>query len=363
MARKLARWLASVLVVVSALELAPGTAAAAPSIDAVEVAGGLDAPVAFTFGPGKQLWYVEKDTGQIRIIDLGSGSDDPFGTVSGIDGSGERGTLGIALHPDYPDEPFVYVYVTRSVDGDLRNQILRIRDRNGSAGGQTQVFSSIAGGSPYHNGGRIAFGPDGKLYAIVGDAHDPANAQDLSNEDRGKIIRIKANGDVPGNNPLGDRVWAYGIRNSFGFDFNPADGLLWETENGPACNDEVNLIRRGRNYGWGPNQTCDGASPANTNQDGPDPVLPEIFYENPIGITGIAFCEGCHLGKRSEGAAFFGAVNDGDVTRMILTDAGTGVGPRSVVYDHGTSTLSYEVGPGGRIYFSDFDGIYKLVRR
>jgi len=319
--------------------------------------------VAFTFGPGKELWYVEKDTGEIRVIDLDTGSNDLFETVSGVDGAGERGMLGIALHPDYPDEPFVFVYVTRSEGGTLRNQILRIRDQGGSGGTQRVLFSSVAGGSPYHNGGRIAFGPDGKLYAIVGDAHDAANAQDLSNEDRGKIIRIKANGDAPGANPFGDRIWAFGIRNSFGFAFNPDDGLLWETENGPSCNDEVNRIRKGRNYGWGPNATCDGSSPGNTNRDGPDPVRPELFYENPVGITGIAFCDGCHLGRRSEGAAFFGAVNNGDVTRMILTGSGTGVDRRSVVYVHGTSTLSYEVGPGGRIYFSDFGGIYKLVRR
>ena len=363
MVRKLARPLASLLVVASAVTLTPGTSSAAPSIDAVEVAGGLDGPVAFTFGPSKQLWYVEKSTGEIRVIDLESGSDDLFDAVSGVDGSGERGMLGIALHPDYPDEPFVYVYVTRSVDGALRNQIVRIRDRNGSGGAESVLFSSVAGGSPYHNGGRIAFGPDGKLYGIVGDAHDAANAQDLSDEDRGKIIRIKADGGVPGNNPFGDRVWAFGIRNSFGFDFNPDDGVLWETENGPACNDEVNVIRKGRNYGWGSDETCEGASPGNTNQDGPDPILPELFYESPVGITGIAFCDGCRLGRRSEGSAYFGAVNNGDVTRMILTDAGTGVERRAVVYDHGSSTLSFEVGPGGRIYFSDFDGIYKLVRR
>jgi glucose/arabinose dehydrogenase len=201
------------------------------------------------------------------------------------------------------------------------------------------------------------------LYAIVGDAHDPANAQDLSDEDRGKIIRIRSTGGVPGGNPFGDRVWAFGIRNSFGFAFNPADDRLWETENGPSCNDEVNRIRKGRNYGWGPNQTCEGSSPGNTNQDGPDPVRPELFFEDPIGITGIAFCDGCHLGRRSQGAAFFGAVNDGRVWRMILTADGTGVSRRAVAYDHGTSTLSFEVGPGGRIYFSDFDGISKLVRR
>jgi glucose/arabinose dehydrogenase len=200
------------------------------------------------------------------------------------------------------------------------------------------------------------------LYAIVGDAHDSGNAQDTTNESRGKIIRIEPDGDVPSDNPFDDRVWVFGIRNSFGFAFDPQTDGLWETENGPSCNDEINLIERGENYGWGPNQTCDGSSPGNTNQDGPSPVMPELFYENPIGITGIAFCDACRLGQRSDGAAFVGAVNNGEVTRIVFNDQRAAISGHTVVYDHGGSTLSFEVGPGGRIFFSDFNGINKLVR-
>jgi glucose/arabinose dehydrogenase len=354
--------LVALLIAGSVLTL-PTVASGAPSIEAVEVAGGLDQPVAFTFGPDKELWYVERSSGEIRVLDLATGADERFHRVTGVDDAGERGLLGIALHPDYPDQPFVYVYVTRTQHGGLRNQILRIRDLGGSSGGVRVLFSSPAGSSAYHNGGRIAFGPDGKLYAIVGDAHDAANAQDLSDEDRGKIIRILPRGGVPRGNPFADRVWAYGIRNSFGFAFDPQSDRLWETENGPACNDEINLIERARNYGWGPSASCQGTSPDNTNRDGADPVAPKSFYEDPIGITGIAFCDGCRLGPRSEGAAFFGAVNNGEVTRIVLDEDRTGIVRRTVVYEHPSSTLSFEVGPGGRIYFSDFGAIYRLVRR
>ena len=90
--------------------------------------------------------------------------------------------------------------------------------------------------------------------------------------------------------------------------------------------------------------------------------MPELFYENTIGITGIAFCEGCHLGHPSDSAAFTGAVNNGEVTRIFFNDQRTAITGHAVVYDHGGSTLSFEIGPGGRIYFSDFDGISKLVR-
>ncbi len=331
-------------------------------VHARRVVGGLDQPVAFTFGPGNQVWYVEKQTGEVRVVDLDTDEDDLFVTVDGVDASGERGMLGIALHPDFPETPYVYVYATRTDGGNLRNEILRFEDDNGSGTHQEVLFSAPASSSPYHNGGRIAFGPDGMLYAIVGDGHDASNAQDRSDNDRGKIIRIDPDGGIPGSNPFGDRIWAYGIRNSFGFAFDPESGALWETENGPECNDEVNRIRRGGNFGWGPSETCSGDSPGNTNGDGPDPIRPRLFYRSTIGITGIAFCHGCHLGARSEGAAFHGAVNNGQVSRLILDARRTRIAHHSVVYDHPQATLSFEVGPSGRIFFSDFNGIYKLVR-
>jgi glucose/arabinose dehydrogenase len=356
MARKLA------MVLCTTVGLLLGAAPAASAIEARRVAGGLDQPVAFTFGPGRQIWYVEKGTGEIRILDMDTEADRLFATVSGVDDAGERGMLGIALHPQYPDQPYVYVYATREVGGNLRNQILRYEDQGGNGTDQTVIFTGTADATPYHNGGRILFGPDGMLYAIVGDGHDAANAQDRSDNDRGKILRIDPDGEVPATNPFGDRIWAFGIRNSFGFAFDPETGALWETENGPACNDEINRIRRGGNYGWGPSAGCSGASPGNTNRDGPRPIRPKDVYVDPIGITGLAFCDRCGLGGRSNGAAFHGAVNDGRVTRLVLNRRRTGIARRTIVLDHGSATLSFEVGPRRAIYFSDFGGVYRLVR-
>ena len=331
------------------------------AIDARRVLGGLEQPIAFTFEPGGRIWYVEKTTGDVRVADPGSGTDALFVTVPGVNGEGERGMLGIALHPDYPDRPFVYVYVTRTANGALRNQVLRYEDDGGDATNRRTIFSSPASDSPYHNGGHIAFGPDGKLYVIVGDGHSPALAQDRG-DDRGKILRLDPDGGIPATNPFDSRVWATGIRNSFGFGFDPQTGRLWETENGPECNDEVNLIRRGGNYGWGPSETCSGSAPRNTNQDGPNPILPEVLYGSTIAITGIAFCDGCRLGAQSEGAAFHAAANDGRITRLLLDAERNDVRRRTIVYDHPDATLSVEVRPGGRIYFSDFGGIYVLTR-
>lgn len=353
------RTLTLALIVLGVLAIAPATASA--DIESRQVIGGLDAPVAFTFGPGRQIWYVEKNTGQVRIHDLDNDRDRLFVTVPDVDGNGERGTLGIALHPNYPTKPLVYVFATRSTGGQVRNQILRYRDQGGSGVNRRILFTFAAGSATNHNGGRILFGPDGMLYAIVGEGADPSRSQDLTDEDRGKILRIEPNGDIPPDNPLDGRLYAYGIRNSFGFAFDPQTDDLWETENGPNCNDEINLIRPGRNYGWGPDQTCDGSGPENTNQDGPNPVLPALFYETTIGITGIAFCDGCHLGAEHEGAAFFGAINNGEITRIVFNGARDAITGDVVVLDHGAGTISFEVGPTGRIFFSDFNGIYKLV--
>jgi aldose sugar dehydrogenase len=353
------RSFALVLIALGLLALAPTPASA--DIESRRVIGKLRAPVAFTFGPGRTIWYVEKNTGRVRIHDLDTDRDRLFVTVPNVNGTGERGTLGIALHPRYPAKPLVYVFATRNQGGELRNQILRYRDRRGSGMQRRIVFSAPAGSAPNHHGGRILFGPDGLLYAVIGEGAEPERSQDLA-DDRGKILRIEPDGDVPSDNPLDGRLFAFGIRNSFGFAFDPRTDSLWETENGPNCNDEVNRILPGRNYGWGPNQTCGGDAPENTNQDGPNPVLPDLFYRSTIGITGIAFCEGCRLGTASEGTAFFGAINNGEITRISFNGARTAITGDVVVLDHGRGTISFEVSPNGRIYFSDFEGIHKLVQ-
>src|SRR5262245_17856230 len=300
-ARTIARLLAASLMIGGATSLAaPGASAA---IEVRRVADGLSAPVGFTFGPDRKIWYIEKSTGEVRIYNRATGGNRLFVDVSRVNADGERGGLGAALHPRYPSRPFVYVYATRNIGGVIRNQILRYRDRGGHGVDRRVLVSNANDNATSHNGGRIMFGPDGMLYALVGDAQDPANSQDLSDEERGKILRIRPDGGVPSDNPFDDRVYAYGIRNSFGFGFDPETDVLWETENGPECNDEVNVIEHGRNYAWGPNETCSGNAPQNTNQDGQDPTMPVSLYETTIGITGLVFCDGCGLGPQSEGAA------------------------------------------------------------
>ena len=127
------------------------------------------------------------------------------------------------------------------------------------------------------------------LYAMVGDGHDSSNAQDLSHNNRGKVLRMTPNGRVPSDNPFANKlIFGYGNRNSFGFTFDPTTHKLWETENGPSCNDEINLLMVGHNYGWGTNQSCGSATPPrDTNNSGPNPrTMPKVFFRATLGITG-----------------------------------------------------------------------------
>ena len=192
-----------------------------------------------------------------------------------------------------------------------------------------------AGPASNHNGGRILFGPDGKLYVVIGDNAQPSNAQDRTANLRGKILRLNPDGSIPATNPFGTRIWAYGIRNSIGFAFDPQGGHLWESENGPECNDEVNRIVRGGNHGWGPNESC-----PNTNNSGPTPrILPKYTFANTVGLTGLAFCDACGLGPAFNGDLVVGAVNDGRIRRFDLNASRTG-------FDAGPLLVLDRPGPG-----------------
>ena len=334
----------------------------AGGITAHAVKTGLNNPAAFTFAPNGRIFFGERLTGNVRILNPSTGNTPLFFHVPHVVNSGEQGLLGIALHPNFPTTPYVYVYATRTLNGHLRNQILRITDSGGSGGGMKVIFSSSTVAGVYHDGGHIKFGPDGMLYAVVGEAHNSANAQNLA-VSGGKVLRMTPTGGVPATNPFaGRRIWSYGLRNSFGFTFDPRTGHLWETENGPECNDELNRIVKGGNFGWGPNENCSGTSPNDTNNSGPTPrILPKRWYTPTIAPTGVAFCQKCGLGTKNNGKLFFGTYNTDNIRRVTLTANRLAVAGQAIVYDHGSSILSMEVGPNHAIYFSDAGGIYRLV--
>jgi glucose/arabinose dehydrogenase len=345
------------LLVAGLVGTTPVPAIAATGVKAVRVAKNLANPVGFTFTPTGRLVYLERNTGWLRFRNLQTGIDHRVHRVSNVNFDGERGALGVAVHPGWPTQPFVYVFVTRNTSVGLRNQVLRIKVQNGRVGVR-KLLSVAAGPASNHNGGRILFGPDKRLYVVIGDNAVSANSQDRTGNLRGKILRLNPDGSIPANNPFGKRIWAYGIRNSIGFAFDPQNGRLWESENGPSCNDEINRIVRGGNHGWGPSESC-----PNTNNSGPTPrILPKYTFVSTVGLTGLAFCDACGLGAGFDGDLLVGAVNDGIIRRFDLNAGRTGfdAGPL-LVLDRPGPVLSLEVAPNGRIYFSDFGAIYRLA--
>ncbi|MCC5950546.1 MAG: PQQ-dependent sugar dehydrogenase [Acidimicrobiia bacterium] len=203
------------------------------------VAHDLDAPWDVAFAPdGQRAFVTERDTGVISVLEA-NGERSTVTTID-VDDAGEGGLLGVAVPPD-GDGDTIYVYATTDTD----NRILTV---DVTSGDSTPVFTDIPK-SAIHNGGRIAFGPDGMLYAGTGDAADPDLSQDPESL-AGKILRIDPDGGIPDDNPLpGSAVWAWGLRNVQGLAWDD-DERLWATEFGPDVDDELNLIEAGENYGW-----------------------------------------------------------------------------------------------------------------
>jgi glucose/arabinose dehydrogenase len=331
-------------------------------ITVIPVATGLRYPAGFTIAPDGRILYGERLTGQIRFFDPETGTDTLFGTIPDLATAGEQGLLGIALHPDYPVTPLVFAYATRFVDGPISpvNQIIRMKDQGGTAVQPRVIWESDVELTDYHQGGRILFGPDGKLYAVEGNHGPSANSQDLTNT-AGKILRMGPNGAIPPDNPHPFSYnWAYGLRNSFGFHFDPLTGNLWESDAGPICGDEINLIVKAGNYGYGPGVNCRDL-PESMNSAGPNPILPEYWWGPVITPVGIAFCQGCGL-PDSEGRMFFANWNmPSQIQRAVLSADRTDIVSLDVVYTHIRNLISMEVGPDGALYVSDDRTIGKLV--
>lgn len=275
---------------------------------------------------------------------------------------GEQGLLAVELHPDYPSDRRVYAFATVRVGDAVRSRLLVMRNSGGVAR-RAEVLVDIPAAA-HHNGARMLFGPDRKLWLVIGDRLLPRLAQNL-NVPSGKVLRMNARGSVPADNPRpNSRVYAYGIRNSYGFDFDPATGRLWETENGPECTDELNLIRPLRNYGWGRGRDCASSDldvPFNTNQDGPNPTLPVAWFDPPVAPTGLAFCRSCDLGPATKGRMFFGQFKTGNIVKARLDRARTSIANMVTAFRHDSFVLSLERGSNGTIFFSDGTAIYRLA--
>lgn len=304
---------------------APDRAVGTPQVSTV--ATGLEAPWEIAFLPDGRALVTERP-GRVRLLsrDLELRGE-PVAEVA-VEAVGESGLLGLAVDPRFERNGFVYLYRT----GESGNEVLRMRLRGDRLEEDATVLDGLAAG-PIHDGGRIHFGPDGLLYVSTGEAGNPQLAQDPRSLN-GKMLRLRG---FRGERARPE-VLSLGHRNVQGFDWQPGTNRLFATEFGPDANDEVNVIRRGGNYGW-PEAQGDAGAPRFV------PAL--VDYEDVIAPSGATFVS--QRGSAWTGGFLLAALR-GEQLRL-LTLAGGRVGRDTPLFKGRFGRLRTVVeGPDGAIY-------------
>jgi len=353
-----------------------------PEVAVERVTSGLQEPVSLVFLSKTQWLVAERQSGRIRWIENGKLRPEPFATVQVPAPAGryEYGLLSLAVDPDYADNHYVYAFHTAGTGSRATGQrIVRFTVRDGAGADMTTIVDNLpAGASCCHNGGRIIFGTDGKLYVTLGDTQRQEQAQNYDALP-GKILRFNPDGSIPEDNPFEQQktgwagtesndpqkqqqvlgglrtpVFAIGLRNPFGIAVNPQDGEFYLTDNGPERGDEVNHLVAGENYGW---PEVMGIS------DDPRFRSPLWATDGRIAPTGIAVYTGTEF-PQFRGNLFFAAYNDGKLRRIVLKDAADTVSSVEVVREAGSNArLDVVMGPDGRLYFTSLDAIYRVGAR
>lgn len=368
MTRRLAAWAAA-----GALVSAATSASAAdypPGFSDQVVTSGLVRPTAMAFAPDDNRIFVTEQGGTLRVIKNGVLFTTPFVSLT-VDSSGERGLLGVAFDPAFASNKFVYVYHT--VPGSpAHNRVTRFTayGSRAVAGSGRVILDLNPLGGVYHNGGAIHFGPDGKLYVFVGENARGANAQSLTTR-LGKVLRINKDGTIPTDNPtsfpgisgttsgVNRAIWAVGLRNPFTAAFQRTTGKLFINDVGENTWEEINLGRRGANYGW---PTAEGSS---SNPNFTDPVhqykhVPSgpyaacaivggVFYNPPIGPYPSSYV----------GKYFYGDVCGGWIN--YIDAANPGNGGSKFASNIGTP-VDLQIGDGGMINYLTRQGQVRRIK-
>lgn len=363
-----------------------------PQLRVTEVASGLVQPTAMAFIGPSDILVLQKADGQVRRVLDGILLPDPVLDMP-VDSDGERGLLGIALHPTFPAAPFVYLYLTESSTEDdtsgspppAGHRIYRFTWNGRILTAPFLITNLPATPGPIHDGGVMTFGPDNKLYAMIGDLGRRGKLQNIPNgsepDDTSVILRLNDDGTIPSDNPFFNqggnwaKYYAYGIRNGFGLAFDAVTGKLWMTENGPDTYDEVNMVKPGFNSGW-----VQLLGPATRNSQGVDDLflVPGSQYRDPtfswfdtVGPTGIVFLNSQQLGARYHNHVFVGDITSGNLYHFApnvardgflfedpaLDDlvADTDAELQEVIFGTGFGGITdLKVGPDGRLYVLAF---------
>ena len=385
--------------------LAQPTIVKDPNLKLELVAQGLKLPTSMAFLGPNDILVLEKASGTVQRIIDGKIQPQPLLQVP-VSSTSERGMLGIAVAKHNssgggsggsPTPTYVFLYYTKDGGGGsqtLANVLYRYELSNDQLVNPKLLLNLPALRGPNHNGGKVVIGPDSNVYTVIGDlrAHR-TQAQNVANgppvDSTGGILRVTQDGQPVSNGPLGQDTaaplnlyYAYGIRNSFGIDFDPVKGKLWDTENGPTFGDEINLVEPGFNSGW---KQVQGIWKVNADKDGPVILTPQdlvdfggkgkyrapefTWYHPDVGPTGIKFLNSNKLGVQYQDDMFVGDFHFGNLYHFKLNQNRTELalgGPlaskiaanstdyatvRSIVFGHGFGGITdVQVGPDGYLY-------------
>lgn len=312
----------------------------AGSESVVILATNLEKPRAIDFADNRI--FVTEKIGRIRVIQDDVLIEEPLATLRTADVF-DGGLLGIAVHPDFKNNHFLYVYYTYSEGEELWNKILRIKEYENKLEDAISILDKIPG-SKFSNGGILKFGPDGKLYATTGSVSDSLHlSQDLESLG-GKILRLNDDGTIPEDNPFPNSyVFSYGHRNPQGISWDE-EGNLFVVEVGPTKNDEINFVSPGKNFGW-PDQECYG---------GEEFVDSIMCYDPAIEPGGIVFYSGDKLDLR--GKLVMASLRSANLYKLDITEEGL-LSQNSILSGMGR-IRDVNQGPDGNLYVitSNTDG-------
>ena len=369
---------------------------------------GLKSPTSMVFLGPNDILVLEKDQGTVQRIINGNMPAQPLLQVN-VATDGERGMLGIAITKNVTNgTPFVFLYYTESkqmASTSLGNHVYRYELVDNKLINPKLILNLPATPGPFHNGGKVLIGPDKNVYAVIGDLlFHRTQAQNVVSggppDLTSGIIRGTEDGKPVPNSPLGDTYplnlyYAYGIRNSFGMDFDPVTGKLWDTENGPNYGDEINLVEPGFNSGWArvqgiwsPNGAIESENAGAINLHPSNLVdfegkgkyrAPEFIWFQTVAPTALKFLNSTKLGKQYQNDMFVGDYNNGNLYHFKLNQNRTGLvlsatlaskiaqtpqDAKPVIFGSGFDggITDLQVGPDGYLYVLTFGGaIYRIV--
>jgi glucose/arabinose dehydrogenase len=317
---------------------------------------GINRPWSLNFAPDGRLFIASRNTGVISALDVGSGTVTAFTGLPRVRVGGEAGLLGMALDPDFGRSGWLYACYSYSAAGLPLNRLSRFTLRGSALSDELTLIDAMPG-ALYHNGCRVVVGPDGLLYATMGDASERTLAQNPASLG-GKTFRINRDGSIPPGNPFGNSpVWTLGHRNPQGLAFQPVTGALWSTEHGPEKRDELNVIVGGKNYGW---PACEGTEPVCDKIANYAPAVRQYEDSATIAISDMVFYTGDAF-PAWRNQLFFVSLKTGRLYRLVLD--GERVVDQEILIDNAYGRLrDVTVGPDGFIYLNTDADDGKILR-